>query len=124
MSTQQPMSDEEFVQSVYNYAAQQLQNGVSPSQVESQLLQQGLDPDSARRVVFDLTHARTKAINSEARSNMLYGALWCVGGTVVTVLSFGAASSSPGGGSYVVAYGAIIFGAIQFFRGLSQMSSR
>ena len=49
--------------------------------------------------------------------DMLVGALWCVGGIVVTVASYGAAASNPGGGRYVVAYGAIIFGAIQFIRG-------
>jgi hypothetical protein len=46
---------------------------------------------------------------------MLYGGLWFFGGLIVTIVSFNAAS---GGGSYVVAYGAIIFGGIQFFRGL------
>jgi len=33
------------------------------------------------------------------------------------------ASSGPGGGRYVIAWGAIIFGAIQFFRGAAQASS-
>jgi hypothetical protein len=47
---------------------------------------------------------------------MIFGALWCIGGIVITAVTFGAAS---GGGTYVVAWGAIIFGAIQFFRGLA-----
>jgi hypothetical protein len=46
----------------------------------------------------------------------LYGGLWCVGGIIVTAVTYSAAS---GGGSYVVAWGAILFGAIQFFRGLT-----
>lgn len=48
---------------------------------------------------------------------MLQGALWCIGGTVVTVASYSAASS---GGRYVVAWGAIVFGATPFFRGLTR----
>jgi hypothetical protein len=56
----------------------------------------------------------TKAVG---RKNMLYGALWCVGGTVVTAVTLSMASS---GGTYVVAWGAILFGGIQFFKGLYQ----
>jgi hypothetical protein len=59
-------------------------------------------------------------MNEQAKKNMIYGGLWAVGGTVVTVWTY--ASASDGGGHYVVAWGAIIFGAIQFFRGLSQLS--
>ena len=50
-----------------------------------------------------------------ANRNMFVGGLWCVGGIVVTALTYSAAS---GGGSYVVAWGAIVFGGIQFCRGL------
>jgi hypothetical protein len=47
---------------------------------------------------------------------MLHGALWCGGGILVTVFTYAAAS---GGGTYVVAWGAIVFGAIQFFKGVA-----
>ena len=50
--------------------------------------------------------------------NMLFGALWCIGGVVVTAATYSAVSS--GGGKYVVAYGAIIVGAIQFLIGVAQ----
>jgi hypothetical protein len=53
--------------------------------------------------------------NEGAKKNMLYGALWCIGGIVVTAVTY---SASSDGGRYVVAWGAIVFGAIQFFRGL------
>jgi len=49
-----------------------------------------------------------------AHRNMVVGGLWCGGGILVTLLTFAAAS---GGGSYVVAWGAILFGGIQFFLG-------
>lgn len=49
---------------------------------------------------------------------MLYGALWCIGGIVVTVGSYSLASSSSSGGSYFIAWGAVLFGAIQFLKGL------
>jgi hypothetical protein len=34
------------------------------------------------------------------------------------MMTYGAASSGEGGGTYVVAWGAIIFGALEFFAGL------
>lgn len=47
--------------------------------------------------------------------DMLYGALWCIGGIIVTSVGY---SSASGGGSYLVTWGAILFGALQFFKGL------
>ena len=51
---------------------------------------------------------------------MIFGALWCVGGIVVTAVTYSSAVSSPGGGHYIIAWGAIVFGAVQFFKGLFQ----
>jgi hypothetical protein len=45
------------------------------------------------------------------------GAAWCVGGILVTVVTLGMASGR-GGGTYFVAWGAVLFGAIQAIRGL------
>jgi len=57
----------------------------------------------------------TKAVG---RKNMLVGGLWCAGGTVVTVGTYSMVAS--GGGSYFVAWGAILFGGFQFLKGLFQ----
>jgi hypothetical protein len=59
-----------------------------------------------------------KANRQAARKNMAIGSIWCIGGTLVTALTYQAAS---GGGHYVIAWGAIIFGAIQFLGGLAQL---
>jgi hypothetical protein len=53
-----------------------------------------------------------------ANKRVFWGAAWCLGGLFVTVLSYAAAANSPVGGTYIVAWGAIIFGAIQIFRGI------
>ena len=52
---------------------------------------------------------------SEAKKNLLAGALWCVGGLAFSFLSYYFATA---GGRYVVATGAIIWGAIQAIKGL------
>lgn len=48
------------------------------------------------------------ADNSGANKDMLWGAVWCVGGIIGTVADTG-----------YIFWGAIVFGAIQFFKGLS-----
>jgi hypothetical protein len=51
--------------------------------------------------------------------NMLFGALWCIGGIIVTAVTYNMASSG-GGGRYFIAWGPVVFGAFQFFNGLFQ----
>lgn len=113
-------SREQIVEAVYAFAVKQMKNGALPQQIQAMLVEGGLDQQSAATVVSNLARLRSEDIREVGKKNMLYGALWCIGGIVVTVVSYSAAS---GGGTYIVAFGAIIFGAIQFFKGLSQSSS-
>lgn len=64
-----------------------------------------------------------RAARDRAVRNVWVGALTSIVGIVITAVSYSAASSSSGGGRYVVAYGAIIFGGIQFVRGLVGLAS-
>ncbi len=57
-----------------------------------------------------------KSLADKYVKHMLSGLIWAVGGTVVTAATYGAASD--GGGTYVVAWGAIVFGLYDFFKGL------
>lgn len=61
--------------------------------------------------------AGARTVAAVAKRNMLVGGLWCGGGLLVTLFTYMAAS---GGGTYVVAWGAIIFGGWQFLKGISQ----
>lgn len=54
---------------------------------------------------------------ARGKRNMLVGGLWCGGGLAVTLYTHATAS---GGGTYVVAWGAIIFGGWQAIKGLAQ----
>lgn len=53
----------------------------------------------------------------EGRKNMAAGAVVCIIGILVTAVTYSAARD---GQSYIIAWGAIVFGAVRFFRGLSQ----
>jgi hypothetical protein len=118
--SQQESTNEQAIRAVYNYAAELMKDGLSGPQIESHLIEKGLDQQAAAIVVRNLAELRTNAYKEAGKKNMLYGALWCIGGTVVTVITLAAAS---GGGTYVIAWGAIIFGGIQFLRGLYQYLS-
>ena len=64
--------------------------------------------------------AYRRALRSVGIRNMGVGGLFFGGGSAVTVISYEAAQSDPHGGTYVMAWGAIIFGGIQFVKGLIQ----
>jgi len=115
-----PSSAENIVKTVYAYAAELMKSGLEGPQIQSKLEDQGLDPETAGIVVRNLQRARTSAKRSSGRKNMLFGALWCIGGIVVTAATYSAAS---GGGTYVIAWGAIAAGAVQFFLGVSQSAA-
>jgi hypothetical protein len=52
--------------------------------------------------------------------NIAIGGLVCLAGILVTAATYSAAS---GGGRYVVAWGAILFGGIQFLVGLVKIAT-
>ena len=110
-------SQEKVMEAVYKHAADLIKAGLSGPQIESQLVKEGLDQESASIVVQNLLMLRFEA----GKKNMLYGALWCMGGIIVTAVTYAAASE---GGTYVIAFGAIVFGVIQFFRGFFQYRSQ
>lgn len=98
--------------SVYNYAATLLINeGKTSSEVIDTLIQQGYDKDNAATIVSTLEQQIIDAKKERAKKDMLYGGLWCIGGTVATLANIG-----------FIFWGAIVFGGVQFFRGLINYS--
>ncbi len=94
-------TEEEVVQGVYEHAANLMMEGKSRREIVDDLMEKGLDEQSASAVVTNLKQMRKEAGVGQGRKNMLFGALWCIGGTVVTVATYSAAG---GGGTYVVAW--------------------
>jgi hypothetical protein len=111
-------STEQVVQAVYREAAQMMQSGKSDYHVEQALLAKGIPADAARTVVSRLRSACSEAYRNEAYKQMAIGAVIAIIGIVVTFGTYSAAANNPGGGSYVVAWGAIIFGGWRFIRGV------
>ena len=104
-------SDHDVVTQVYDYAANLLVNGQkSPAEVQQLLTAKGLDDESARAVVANLETQIRDAKKAGAKKDMLHGGLWCAGGLALTLAHVG-----------FIFWGAIIFGGIQFFKGLANL---
>lgn len=114
MNEQLTAEQEKAIKAVYHFAAEQMKNGMSTQKIQALLIDKGLAPKAAATVVYDLSRLRAAAEQEASKKNMLYGALWCLGGLAVTLITY------SDGGSYVIAWGAILYGGIRFFRGLSQ----
>lgn len=54
-------------------------------------------------------------MEDDGKRNMMIGGIVCLIGVAVTL---GTYSSAAPGGSYLIAWGAILYGGIQFIRGL------
>lgn len=68
------------------------------------------------QVISDNAAPKGKPTKAIGMKNMRIGALWFFGGIIVTVASY----MMTGGSGYLITWGAVIFGAIQFFQGLMQ----
>ena len=119
----QNCTSQQQLEEIYRFAAEQLRDGARPDEVEKSLLEQGVDLETARVAVNELMRLHAQVNRGAGVKDMIYGALWCFGGIALTVFSHQAAANA-GGGSYVVAWGAVIFGALQFFRGVFQSVAR
>lgn len=112
---------QEMVNRIYGFTADMLYTQkMGVDKTRSVLIEKGLRPEDADTVIDNLQNQYKQEKKEVGNKNMLYGSLWCIGGLLVTFLTYSAASD---GGTYVIAWGAVIFGAIQFFKGLYQRFS-
>jgi hypothetical protein len=99
---------QQAVNQLYNFAADLMVNqNKSSDEVINTLVEKGLTQDAAYTIVNNLEDEIRKAKKERAGKDMLYGALWCIGGTVATAAHIG-----------FIFWGAILFGGIQFIKGL------
>ena len=85
---------------------------------------QALDaPRPFQSVTRDPAPSAPSAARAEQRSHAMnqigIGAAFLVIGLIITAVTYG--SASQGGGTYVVMYGPIIFGAIRMIRGFASL---
>ena len=106
-------SQETRIKRVYEHASELMKGGLPAAKIEENLVEEGLEPELAASVVDHLQALRRAA----GKKKMLYGAIFLFGGLIVTGVTYSMATEGEG---YIIAAGAIIFGAIQFVRGWLQ----
>jgi polyhydroxyalkanoate synthesis regulator phasin len=108
---EQHTKEENIVDQIYNYTAHLLiSEKRESSEVIQILVEKGIDVETANNIVENINNQIRDRKNKKAYKDMICGALWCIGGIVATVADFG-----------YIFWGAIVFGAIQFFKGVSDL---
>lgn len=101
------MTQEQVANQVYGFAADLLvKQQRSPEAVKKALIEKGMDASNARIIVENLQNQIKVAEKEAGKKDMLWGAVWCIGGTVGTFANIG-----------FIFWGAIVFGGAQFIKG-------
>lgn len=99
---------QEAVNQLYNFAANLLVHQEKSSyETRVALIEKGLSAENAEFIVETIEEQIEEAKRQKAKKNILYGTLWCIAGTALTLANVG-----------FIFWGAILFGGIQFFKGL------
>lgn len=78
-----------------------------PSQVKRGLIQLGADEGVAAEIANSALELVQQAKKKKATKDIVFGSLWCIGGTVLTLADVG-----------YIFWGAILFGGIQLINGI------
>ena len=93
---------------LYTYAANLVViEGKNPDEIKAALIEKGLSNDAAYTIMASVKDQLQKEKKAQAGKDILYGALWCIGGTIATLANIG-----------FIFWGAILFGGIQLIKGL------
>lgn len=96
-----------------NAAAGMMANEASKTSIVERLTTDfGMQVDWAENIYYQVKQAFAEAKKSRAKKDILYGALWCIGGTILTIANIG-----------FIFWGAILFGGIQLIKGLVGLAS-
>jgi hypothetical protein len=123
--------DSEINDEMYAYALERLVKGQPTGDVRESIIEAGYKPSQADQIVQTaLRYQREQEAQAQLEANaykaagprnMAIGGIICLVGIAVTVGTMTMARES--GGAFILAWGAIVCGAIQFFRGLMQSTN-
>jgi hypothetical protein len=101
---------------LFQYAVMELSSNKSHQAVEKLLVSRGASLETAKTIVKDAQYAVKKARREKYKKRLTRGLIWTILGVLVTCGTYAFASEL--GGKFVLFYGAIIFGFIDFIIGL------
>lgn len=106
---------EQIIQQIYDYTVNRLMQDKVPTEtVKQELIENGVGEEDAQCIIDHVKEQIKDVRLKHAKDEMKYGALWFIGGLIVTVATY---SLAENGGSYIVTWGAILWGGWQFLRG-------
>jgi hypothetical protein len=101
---------------LFEYAAMELASNKSNQVIEKSLMNRGVSLETAREIIKEAKRALKGARREKYKKRMTRGFSLIVVGVIITGCTFAFADSL--GGRFVLFYGAIIFGVIDFVVGL------
>jgi len=113
------LTAEQQLARISDFVRQEMERGWEIEALESRLLELGLDRDALAAAIAatgDPALARKMA-----RRKVKEGSIWLLGGLFVTFVSF--SSASPGE-TYIITWGAVLYGLVRLFQGLRDIDSR
>lgn len=84
------------------------------SEVIRDLTERGCKQEDAKRIVAEAVTQLEEKEKKVKRQYMIFGSLFFFGGLIITIWSYIHAAN---GGTYVITWGAILFGAILLYKG-------
>ncbi len=113
----QAKGEDSYLRSVWVYAFEEKEAGKTDNEIRTGIIDKGLTEEEADEMIRSLEN-KVKEFMHAHDTQIWVGGFICLAGLGVTLWSFSAAYAASGR-FYVIAYGAIIVGAIRFFRGIS-----
>ncbi|UAY52346.1 hypothetical protein [Ferruginibacter albus] len=109
-------SEDDFNKLIWSFIFEEKEKGTSDDEILKGLLERGLDEEQGKKLLLT-TSDKLKTIVDDYDTKMLAGGLSFLLGVFITLVTYTHARAS--GGIYIIAWGAILFGAIKFSSGLS-----
>ena len=117
-ATIEEAKQQEYAASIWTYCFDAKSEGKTDDEIFPGLMEMGLS-DEQSSIVINSIESHAKEIEKNYDSEMLTGGAIAIIGILVTAMTY---SNALSGGTYVIAWGAIIFGGIRFFSGVSNKS--
>lgn len=108
-------TEEDYMQAIWKFAFDAKRDGKSNEEIKKGLMDRGLEEQDSVLIINSIENKATE-IYDKYNTEVFRGGLAFIVGLIITIWTY---SSAANGGTYVIAWGAIIFGAYRFIEGIS-----
>lgn len=109
-------ASKEYLTTIWNYVIEEKESGTTDNEILAGLKERGLEEPDAVEIISN-TESKLKELIDLQSNKMLFGGIIFLLGIFISLYSYTASMTS--GGYYIITYGAVLFGAILFFKGFA-----